>query len=299
MKRDYSRWLVFAPLLFLLLWSGGYVVAKVGLAYAEPMTFLVLRFACVIAMMLVLFIILKPSLPAGRAQWLHLAIVGFLIQAVYFGMCYLGFSAGIAAGTMALFMSMQPVLVALTARRWANEAVNWQQWLGLLFAMAGTVVVIVSRSDIETPTLYGLGCAVLALVGITAGSLWEKKFGVSHHPVTANLIGYTAGLLGVVPVMLLRETMQINWTWEFAGALAYLVIGNSVIAVGLLLAMIRAGSVSQVSALFFLIPPLAAVFAWLVLGEVMPLAAWAGLLFAAAGVYMATREKVSPVVRGD
>ncbi len=90
--------------------------------------------------------------------------------------------------------------------------------------------------------------------------------------------------------MLLTETMEVNWTWEFSAALAYLVIGNSVIAVGLLLAMIRAGDVGKVSALFYLVPPMAAVLAWFLLGEIMPPLAWAGMAVAAVGVYLATRK---------
>ncbi len=290
MNADNPRLLLLAPLVFLCLWSGGYVVAKVGLAYVEPMTFLVIRYATVVVIMLVMFLLIKPPLPERPIDWVHLAVVGFLIQAVYFGMCYLGFTAGIAAGTMALLMSLQPILVGMVAPRWTGEIIGWRRWSGLALGLSGTVVVIAARSEIEPPTVFGLTCAMLALAGITGGTLWEKRFGVSHHPVTANLIGYAAGLAGVVPVMLMQETMQVNWTWSFAAALAYLVIGNSVIAVGLLLAMIRAGDVSRVSALFFLIPPLAAVFAWGVLGEVMPPIAWGGMIIAAAGVYLATRR---------
>ena len=284
------RLLLIAPVLFLFLWSGGYVVAKVGLAYVEPMTFLVLRFALVVIIMLLIFIVIRPPLPTKLEDWLHLAIVGFLIQSVYFGLCYVGFTAGIAAGTMALIMSLQPILVGLVAPRWNNENVSWKRWVGLSLGLVGAGIVIVARSEIESPTLFGLSCALIALLGITGGSLWEKRFGLSHHPVTANLIGYSAGLIGVLPIMLLTEDMSVQWSWPLAAALAYLVVGNSVIAVGLLLAMIRAGDVSRVSALFFLVPPLAALLAWLVLDEVMPVFAWVGMVIAALGVLIASRK---------
>lgn len=290
MNPDHPRLLLVAPLLFLILWSGGFVVAKSGLAYAEPMTFLALRYALVVVIMAVFYVVLKPPLPAHPVEWMHLAVVGFLLQVVYFGLTYLGFSAGIAAGTMALVMSLQPVLVSLMAPRWAGEQVGWQRWLGLALGLIGTVVVVISRLEIESPTVFGFSCAVIALLGITGATLWEKKFGLAHHPVTASLIGYVAGLAGVIPVMLLTESMQIEWSVAFIASLAYLVIGNSVIAIGLLLAMIRAGDVSRVSALFFLVPPLAAFLAWLVLKESMPPAAWAGMAIAAAGVFIATRK---------
>lgn len=291
MSSDRPRWLVFAPALFLVLWSGGYAVAKIGLLYSEPMTLLALRYVCVVAIMIVMFAVLRPPLPDRAADWGHLAMVGLLIQTVYFGMCYVAFRAGVAAGTVALVMSLQPILVALTAPTWTREQICWRRWAGLVLGLAGTAIVIVSRSAIESPSLFGFFCTAVALAGITAGTLWEKRFGLSHHPVTANLVGYSAGLLGILPLMFWMETMQVTWTLSFGLALAYLVIGNSVIAIGLLLAMIRAGDVGRVSALFFLVPPLAALVAWVLLGEIMPPLAWLGLVLAAVGVYVATRPQ--------
>ncbi len=282
-------WLALAPVTFLCLWSMGYVVAKIGLKYAEPMTLLVLRYTAVVLIMGVLFLILRPPLPKTPADWGHVAFVGFLIQAIYFGMSYFAFRAGVAAGTVALIMSLQPIIVALIAPRWSGEAISARMWIGLTLGLIGAGIVIIARSSIAAPSIFGFLFCALGLAGITIGSLWEKRFGLSHHPVTANLIGFTAGLAFVTPLMLATETMQVNWTWEFTAALAYLVIGNSVIAVGLLLAMIRAGDVGKVSALFYLVPPMAAVLAWFLLGEVMPPLAWAGMAVAAVGVWMATR----------
>ena len=290
MNGERPLWLTLAPVMFLGLWSAGYAVAKVGLQYSEPMTLLALRFGLVVIVMAVAFIILRPPLPKKPMDWVHLAVVGFLIQSVYFGLCYIAFRAGVAAGTVALLMSLQPILVALLAPTWTGEKIGWRRWTGLGLGLLGTAVVIIARSAIEPPTVFGFVCTALALLGITSGSLWEKRFGLNHHPVTANLVGYAAGLIGIIPAMLWLESMHINWTFEFSVALAYLVIGNSVIAVGLLLAMIRTGDVSRVSALFFLVPPLAALLAWLLLGEIMPPFAWAGMIIAAFGVFLATRQ---------
>jgi len=284
-------WLTLAPVMFLCLWSMGYVVAKIGLKYAEPMTLLALRYAAVVVIMGLLFLILRPPLPKTPADWGHVAFVGFLIQAIYFGMSYFAFRAGVAAGTVALIMSLQPIIVAIIAPRWSGEAISARMWVGLTLGLIGAAIVIIARSSIAAPSVFGFLFCALGLAGITIGSLWEKRFGLSHHPVTANLIGFTAGLMGVLPAMLLTETMQVTWTWEFSAALAYLVIGNSVIAVGLLLAMIRAGDVGKVSALFYLVPPMAAILAWFLLDEIMPPLAWAGMAVAAVGVWMATRVK--------
>ena len=151
-------------------------------------------------------------------------------------------------------------------------------------------MVIIARSEIDSTSVTGLLLAILALAGITLATLWEKRFGLAHHPVTANLIGYAAGLIGVLPFMFWLEKPQVDWNWTFIAALAYLVIGNSLIAVGLLLAMIRASEVSKVSTLLFLVPPLAALIAWFALGEIMPALAWVGLAVAGVGVFIATRK---------
>lgn len=291
MSSSSPKWLVFAPGIFLVMWSTGYVAAKFGLGYIEPLTFLALRFACVVVIMAALFLVLRPPLPKSRDEWMHLAIVGFLLQSLYFGMCYMAFKAGLAVGTLALILSLQPIIVGLVAPRWSGETVGWRRWNGLLLGLAGAVVVIVARSEIATPSVLGFLFAAIALFGITGGSLWEKRFGVSHHPVTANLVGFTAGFVGVMPFVVAFESMQILWSWQLAVSLAYLIVGSSLIAVGLLLAMIRAGDVSRVSALFFLVPPMAAAVAWLVLDEVMPPAAWAGMVIAGLGVFLATSPK--------
>lgn len=292
MNNNQPLWLVFAPAIFLIMWSTGYVAAKFGLGYIEPMTFLAVRFACIVIIMAVLFVIFRPPLPKTGAEWMHLAIVGFLLQAVYFGMCYMSFISGFSVGTLALILAMQPILVSLVAPRWNGEIISWQSWIGLVLGLLGAAIVIIARSEIAPPSPIGLLFAVLALLGITGGSLWEKRFGVSQHPITANLVGFSAGFAGVAPFMITLETMEIVGTWQLFVSLAYLIIASSLIGTGLLLAMIRAGEVSKVSALFFLVPPMAAAFAWIILDEIMPPAAWVGMVVAGLGVFMATKKRV-------
>lgn len=284
-----NRFLHLAPLIFLILWSGGYGVAAFGLAYAEPMTMLSLRFALVLVIMVPAFFIIRPPLPETLADWGHLAFVGFLIQSMYFGFCWLAFKSGIAAGVVALIMAFQPILVAIIAPRWNSETVGKMRWFGLVLGLVGTAIVIVARSELDPPNLFGMVCSLLGLVAFTVGTLWEKKFGKTHHPITANLVGYSAGLLGVLPFMAILGVGHIDWTWQFGAAMFYLVVGNSILAIGLLLALIRAGDVSSVSSLFFLVPPLAALLAYFLLGEVMPPMAWVGMVVAAGGVWLATR----------
>ena len=135
----------------------------------------------------------------------------------------------------------------------------------------------------------GVVAAFLGLGGITAGTLWEKRFGTGAHPLVANLVQYAVGAACTLPLALTSETMRIDWNFEFLVALAYLVVANSIVSMTLLLAMIRAGEVSRVSSLFYLVPPLSALIAWPLLGEALPAAAWLGMAMAAVGVALASR----------
>lgn len=282
-------WLMAAPALFLIFWSGGFVFAKLGLAHAEPLTFLALRFAIVVVAMSIVFAIVKPPLPKRRSDWVHLSIVGIFMQSLYFGFCYLAFDWQVSAGTVALILAFHPILVAIIAPWSAGERIGWRRWVGFLLALAGTALVILARLEIAVPSLAGIVASFLALFSFLAAALWEKRYGVTHHPVTSNMIGFTAGFVTILPFALIFESNEIAWNMDMAIALAYLVICNSLIATTLLLAMIRVGEVARVSALLFLVPPGAALLAWLILGEVMPLLAWPGLVLAAIGVLIATR----------
>lgn len=290
---DRRIWLYIAPAIFTLLWAGGYSVAKIGLHYAEPMTLLSMRYASVVIFLIPIYLILKPALPKRTIEWMHIVIVGVLVQAVYFGFCWWAFTTGLSAGVLAIFMSLQPILVAILAPKLAREKVSWLRWFGLLLGLAGVLFVIIARSDIQPPTALGIGFAFFGLLGITSGVLYEKRFGISHHPVVSNIVQYIAGFVVVFPIALMFETMKVDWTPNLFMALAYLVIGNSILAMSLLLAMVRVGEVSKVSSLMYLVPPLAALFGWLLLGEKMPPMAWVGMLIAGIGVTVATRQSVS------
>jgi drug/metabolite transporter (DMT)-like permease len=282
-------WLRLAPAIFLLLWSGGFSFAKFGLENAEPITFLALRYALVLAVLLPLLVVLRPPLPKRGRDWGHLVVVGFLIQAVYFGLSYYSFYLGISAGGVALIVALQPILVALIVPWSSGDKVPPLRWLGLLFGLGGAGLVIASRYAVEVTSLIGILAAVGALLGITVATLYEKRFGLHHHPVTSNAVQYAVGFAAVLPLAFFTETMQVDWTPQLGMALAYLVVGNSLISVTLLLAMVRHGEASRVSALFFLVPPMAALMAWGLIGEVLPPLAWAGMALAACGVALVGR----------
>jgi drug/metabolite transporter (DMT)-like permease len=276
--------------IFLLLWSAGFGIAKLGLQHAEPLTLLALRYSCVLALLLPLAAIFKPPLPQTPRAWADIAITGFLIQVVYFGLCYVAFKSGVSAAGVAIIVCLQPILVALAAPYFVGESLSRKGWIGLALGLAGAAVVITSRAQVQAESPVGIALAFAALLGITGGTLYEKRFGTSHHPITTNLIQYGVGAAFTLPVAYLTEGMAVRWDAEFIWVLAYLVIGNSILAISLLLAMIRAGEVARVSALFYLVPALSALFAWPLLGEAMPPLAWVGMALAGLGVAMVSRK---------
>lgn len=282
-------WLKLAPLMFLLLWSCGYSAVKIALQYSEPLFLLVIRYAVVVAVLAVAFVIVRPPLPRTRAEWGHLAVVGLLVQGLYFGATNFAIGLGASAAGLAIVLAFQPILVALLVPRLAGERVAPLVWLGLALGLAGAAIAILAKSGAGEATTAGLLAAAVGLVFITAGTLYEKRFGAEQHPIVSNIVQSGVALLVALPFAFAFETGAVTWSPGFIGAVAYLAFGNSIVAMTLLLAMLRRGAASRASALFFLVPPTSTLIASALLGETMPPAAWAGMVLAAAGVAITRR----------
>jgi drug/metabolite transporter (DMT)-like permease len=242
----------------------------------------------VVAVLAIAFAVVRPPLPRGR-EWLHLIVVGLLLQAAYFGLLNLAIDR-IPPSTAALIVCLQPVLVALLAPGLVGEHVPAARWAGLVLGLAGAALVIVVRSDAGATDAGGIALACGALLAITLATLYENRFGIELHPVSSNLVRFGVALVATAIPAVLFESLHVEWTRDFVIALAYLAFANSLLAITLLLAMVRRGTASQVSALFFLVPPLAALIAWAILGESLPALAWLGMVLAALGVAVATRR---------
>ena len=279
-----------APPLFILLWSSGFIFVAIALKYADPITLLAARYVLVEAILIPVALVLRPRLPRGRA-WLHLIVVGLLVQAIHFGAINLALRFGLAPGAAALITSLQPILVGLLAPWMTGEPTSMRRWLGLALGLAGAAIVILARSSLGALPLWGLLLAAAGLGGITFGTLYERRFGTRQHPVTASIVQCGVGLLVSLPLAMALEPMRFQVTTGLVVSLGYLVICNSIIALTLLMAMIRIGEASRVSALFFLVPPTTALLAWLVLGEAVPPLGWLGLATSAAGVAVVTLER--------
>jgi drug/metabolite transporter (DMT)-like permease len=278
------------PPLFVLLWSFGFIFVKIGLAYTDPLTLLAVRYALVEAVLLPVALVLRPALPRG-VVWVHLAVVGLLVQGGHFAFVNLSLSHGVSPGVSAIVTSLQPILVGLLAPRLAGEVVSARRWIGLALGLVGAVTVVLSRSAIGGLPVWGLLFSGGALLAITGGTLYERRYGSGVHPVTASLVQCGVGLAASLPLAVWLEPMRLELTTGLIVSLTYLVLANSIVALTLLLAMVRLGEASRVSALFFLVPPTTAVIAWMVLGDVVPPLGWLGLAVSAAGVAIVTLER--------
>jgi drug/metabolite transporter (DMT)-like permease len=292
---DAPRWvLALAPGVFLLFWSAGYPFAKIILQYAEPMTALAMRYLIVLAVMGLIAIVLRPRMPRTPAQLGHMMVSSALLQVCYFGCSWYAFWMGVSSGTVALLMSLQPIIVSIAAPGLVGERVRAVQWVGLALGIAGAAVVILARLQVEAISLLELAIVLTGLATITGATLYEKRFVAPHHPITVGVIQHLVGVGGTTWFAVAFESCEIRWTGEFVVALAWFVVCNSLIAVSLLLYMVQKGEAARVSALFFLVPPTAALLSWLMLGETMPLLAWPGMVIAGLGVILATRKPSLP-----
>jgi drug/metabolite transporter (DMT)-like permease len=279
-----------APALFLLFWSSGFVAAKLGLEGAEPITFLALRFAIVTALMLAIALALRAPWPRRPAEIGHILVIGLVMQAIYFSAAYIAFDAGVTAGGLALIVGMQPVVTAVLAAPWLGERVRPLQVLGLVLGVLGIVMVLGEKLAAGLGTPFGIAVAVLALFSITGGTLYQKRFCPHFDLWTGGTLQFAIAALVTGAVALLAEDNSIAWTPPFAWALAYLVLINSIVAIALLNLMLRRGEAGRVASLFFLVPPGAALVAYLLLGETLGTTALAGMAVATIGVGLVMRR---------
>lgn len=279
-----------APGLFVLLWSTGFIGAKLGLPHAEPLTFLLVRFACVIALLGMLALVLRRPWPHRPLQWFHIAVAGSLLHGGYLSGVFLAIHVGMPAGVVALIVGIQPLLTAFLSASMVGERVTARQWAGLALGFAGVTLVVWEKLGMAGVSAAGLAFSVLALVSITVGTLYQKRFCAELDLWSGSVIQFVAAALVLLPFALTFETMRIAWSGQFLFALGWLIFVLSLGAISLLHLLIRRGAATRVSALFYLTPPTTALMAWLVFGERMGLPAAAGMAIAAIGVAMAVKK---------
>lgn len=291
MTSHQSPLLRFLPAIFIFIWSSGYVVAKYGLPYAEPLSFLCLRYAGVILFMGTLAITMRAPWPA-RQVWPHIAIAGLLMQAGYLGGVWCAVKLGMPAGLAALIVNTQPILTAIFGPL-IGERTRGIQWLGLALGLGGVGLVVANKVSVAGLSGSSITLAVFALLSMTMGTLYQKKTCPSFDVRSGQVIQFLASLIVTLPFALVLETQTINWTPQFFAAMAWSIFVLSGLGISVLFIMIRHGAATKVSSYMYMVPAVTALMAWLMFGESFTLTTIAGMLITLAGVALVVREKTA------
>lgn len=282
------------PGVFVVLWSTGFIGAKFGLPYAEPFTFLSLRLFAVIVLLTVVAVATRAPWPPHLRLAGHLAVSGILVHGLYLGGVFAAIRVGLPSGLTALLVGLQPLLTALLAGRLLGEQVTARQWGGFALGLVGVGLVLSTRlTGVELNTLPwdGIGFALVALVGITAGTLYQKRFCTGMDLRTGSVVQYAAAAVLIFPAAFFGETMRVEWTGSFIFALGWLVLVLSVGAISLLMTLIRMGEAARVASLFYLVPPVTALMAWGLFDERLGVMGLAGMAVTACGVALVVRKR--------
>ena len=286
MRRDLVTGL--APVIFVVLWSTGFVGARYGLPYVEPLTFLTIRMVFVVALMAAIAWF-------ARARWLtgaevgHSAVTGLLVHGVYLGGVFVAIFQGVPVGISALIPGLQPLLMATIANLWLGEKVRPVQWLGLAIGLAGCVLVLHDRSMLGSGTPLGWAASIASLFGITLGTMYQKRFGGAIDWRSGNLVQYFVAGIFFAVFAFLFETRAVQWTGEFVFALAWLVLVLSIGAVTLMYWLIRRSAAAGFASLFYLVPSVTALMAFVLFGEKLDAVSIAGMLICALAVFLVNR----------
>jgi drug/metabolite transporter (DMT)-like permease len=286
-----ARWLRAMPAVFVLIWSTGFVVARFGMPHAPPFSFLSWRYALSCAAFLLWVKWARAAWPQGGRQWLHLAATGVLMHGGYLGGVWSAVKLGLGAGTASLIVGLQPLLTALWMSAMGSEhRVSARQWLGLSLGLAGLTLVVWHRLGMGEASAPSLAWAVAALLSITAGTLYQKRFVRPCDVRSANLVQLAAALAVSLPLAL-AEPQAMDWTRELVGAMGWSVLVLTLGGSSLLYLLIQRGAATQVASLMYLVPPCTAVLAWVLFGEALGLRVLGGIGLAVAGVVLVTRTR--------
>jgi drug/metabolite transporter (DMT)-like permease len=289
---DDGRWIRAMPWVFVLVWSTGFIVARYGMPFAPPLSFLAWRYALSVLCFLPWIVWAGVRWPQSREQWLHLAVVGLLMHGGYLGGVWIAVKAGMGAGLSALIVGLQPVLTAILLSSTGGR-VTGRQWLGLLLGFAGLVLVVLRKLMYQAPgdvvTAFNVSFAVLALLSITVGTLYQKRFVQACDVRTANTVQLLAAFLLTLPLALLLEVEPMQWNSQLMGAMAWSVLVLTIGGSSLLYMLIQRGAAASVTSLMYLVPPCTAVIAWVLFSEPLTLTSLAGIALTALGVSLVVR----------
>lgn len=281
----------FIPATFVVLWATGFIGARYAMPWAEPFAFLSLRFV-IAAILLVTITVLLGARRASRSEAKHAIVAGMLIHGIYLGGVFWAIHRGMPAGLSALIAGLQPLLTAVLAGKLLGDKILPRHWVGLATGFVGVIIVLWPRlgelgSGITAETL---AASVVSVLGITLGTIWQKRFASTGNLVATTAWQYVGGALVVLSASLLFETPKVTFNGELVFALAWLVLVLSIGAVFLLMVMIRGGEMSKVASVFYLVPAVTAVMAWALFGEQLNLVQIVGMAITTFGVALATTQ---------
>lgn len=287
-----------APVLFVLIWSTGWITARAAAPLADPLTFLSARYALAALALFLIMLVFKVKLPADRRLWAHGLASGVLLHAIYLGGVWYVIDEGLATPLSGLIAALQPLLTAVLAVTWLAEHLTKKQWLGLALGLAGLVVALSPRlftleGEAFTVATWLIAINVVAMVSVTLGTLYQKRFLQGGDLRAISFLQYVGAAAATIPVAFLIEDMHITINGQSMLVLAWSVVGLSLAAIGLFLLLIRHGAVSRAATLIYLIPPLVAIEAWVMFGEDLAAIAILGMAITVFGVYLVNQKPKS------
>jgi drug/metabolite transporter (DMT)-like permease len=293
MNRDFEKLAAgAAPAVFVILWSSGFIGTKYALSGAEPMTFLTIRMVYVSVLMIGIIAVVRPAWPRG-ADIGHSIIAGLLVHGFYLGGTSVAIYLAVPAGLSALVPGLQPILVSTLANRWLGERVTLLQWGGLVLGLSGVLLVLHSRS-IAGDLGWGYLGTVVALISITLGTLYQKRYCTKIDWRTGNFIQFMACAVMFSTGALLFETREVVWSKEFILGVSWLVIALSIGSIGVLYWLIRRSAATQVASLFYLVPATTALMAYVLFDEHLDWLGVLGMAISAAGVFLVNKPAAAP-----
>ncbi|GGX20431.1 DMT family transporter [Streptomyces noursei] len=277
-----------ARVLLVIVWSSGFISGKFGLRHSAPYTFATLRFAIAGSVLLAVALVRRDAWPGWR-QLGHLAVAGVLVQGVQFSSIYMGMELGVPSGLAALIIALYPLTASLLAVPVLRERVTRGQCLGLVLGLGGVALAVSENLHLDGGYLAGLGFLVLALLGISGGTVYQKRFCRGMEPVTGNAVQLLAAAVATVLPALFVEGFEVTFATAYWPALLWAAVVNSIVGVGLLYALLQRHGTSQVSSLFYLVPMVTAALAALLLDQRLGPLMLGGLVMATAGTLLAHR----------
>lgn len=288
----------FAPGLFVLLWSTGFIGVKYGIPYAPPFYFVAIRMAIAALLLFVAISFLRKSQPITRSIIWPSTLIGLTLHGAYLGGCFFAVSRGLPAGVTALIVSLQPVLVSLFAARYLGEPLKARAVAGLALGLAGLFVVVIPRISMtgtNSISLISIAACVVGLLGGTSGTILQKKYGGAIPTLAGTSIQYAATAIVLLILALIFERPEIQWSAKFVGALAWLVLALSFGAILLLFFLLSYGSAASVSSLYYLVPATTAIEAYFFFDEHISPISIIGTLITVLGVWLVVgKQKETP-----